>query len=257
MNLREAHGYTYGARSSLRPNKYISKFKTSAQVRNQVADSTVMEMMKELKRIRAEKVTVEELETVKASYAGKFVMAVEKPETIARYALNIQKYNLPDDFYKTYLENINKVTAEDVLRVANKYFNKDQARIIVTSKGAEVVPTLEKLGYKINYFDKEGNPTTKPKMPTAVSNDITPKTVLDKYFDAVGGKDKLEKINSFEQAFETIIARNPLPHITGYICDHQCQNHCTRWDYDSPDLIRDLKKDAAIKGYAESLHQFM
>lgn len=202
MNLREAHGYTYGARSSLRPNKYVSMFKAGAKVRNQVADSTVLEIMKELKKIRTEKVTDKELQTVKASYAGKFVMAVEKPETVARYALNIEKYDLPSDFYETYLEKINAVTADDVQRVANKYFSQDKARIFVTSKGVDVVPALEKLGYKINYFDKEGRTTDKPKMPTTVSSDITPKTVLDKYFDAIGGKEKLQRINSLEQVFE-------------------------------------------------------
>ena len=210
MNLREAHGYTYGARSSLRPDKYISMFKAGAKVRNEVADSTVVEIMKELHKIRTEKVTDTELQTVKASYAGKFVMAVEKPETVARYALNIEKNELPSDFYETYLEKINAVTADDVLRVAQKYFNEDTARIFVTSKGIDVVPALEKLGYKINYYKKNGRSTDKPKMPTAVSNDITPKTVLATYFKAIGGKDKLEKINSYEQTYEMTMQGMPL-----------------------------------------------
>ena len=201
MNLREAHGFTYGARSGLRPDKHISIFKAGAQVRNEVADSTVVEIMKELKRIRTEKVTDEELKNVKASYAGKFVMNVEKPKTIARYALNIEKYNLDKDFYKTFLQKINAVTADDVLRVAQKYFNEDNARIVVTSKGIDVIPALEKLGYTINYFDKEGNPTTKPKMPMSVGN-ATPKMVLENYFKAIGGKEKLEAVTSIEKVEE-------------------------------------------------------
>lgn len=202
MNLREANGFTYGARSSLRPNKYISMFRAGAKVRNEVVDSTVVEIMKELNRIRTEKVTDEELANVKASYAGKFVMAVEKPETVARYALNIQKNELPADFYETFLEKINAVTAADVMRVAQNYFKQNNARIVVTSKGADVIPALEKLGYTINYFDKKGNPTSKPKMPSAVSNDITPESVLKKYFTVVGGKDKLKAINSIEQTYD-------------------------------------------------------
>jgi predicted Zn-dependent peptidase len=210
MNLREAHGFTYGARSSLRPNKFISRFNMSTQVRNDVADSTVVEMFKELNKIRSEKVTAENLKNVKAGYAGKFVMAVEKPETVARYALNIEKNNLPANFYETYLEKINTVSIEDVQRVAQKYFNKDNARIVVTSKGIDVLPALEKLGYKINYFNKEGNPTTKPMMPSAVSNDITPKSVLEKYFTAVGGKDKLTALKSIEQTYEMTMQGMPL-----------------------------------------------
>jgi len=202
MNLREAHGFTYGARSGLRPDKYISMFKAGAKVRNTVVDSTVVEMMKEINRIRTEKVTDEVLKNVKAGYAGKFVMAVEKPETVARYALNIEKNNLPEDFYKTYLEKINAVTADDVLRVAQKYFNKDQARIVITSKGVDVIPGLEKLGYPIHYFDKKGNPTEKPKMLKPIPENVTAQSILDHYYKAVGGKSKLESINSIAQTYE-------------------------------------------------------
>jgi len=210
MNLREVNGFTYGARSELRPSKYISMFRAGAKVRNEVADSTVIEIMKELKKIRTVKVSDKELQTVKASYAGKFVMAVEKPETVARYALNIKKNELPADFYETYLENINAVTADDVLRVAQKYFNQDNARIVVTSKGADVVPALEKLGYPINYFDKNGRPTTKPKMPSTVSSDITPESVLEKYFTAIGGKDKLQAVKTIDQTYEMEMQGMPL-----------------------------------------------
>lgn len=202
MNLREAHGFTYGARSSIPANKYISMFKAGAKVRNQVADSVVVEVIKELNAMYTTKVTETELKTVKAGYSGNFVMEVEKPETVARYALNIQKFKLPENYYETFLEKINAVSANDVMRVAQKYFNKDNTRIVVTSKGSEVIPALEKLGYRINFFDKEGNPVEKPKMPEAVSTDVTPAMVLDKYFKAVGGKDKLEAINSIEQVYE-------------------------------------------------------
>jgi predicted Zn-dependent peptidase len=196
MNLREAHGYTYGARSSVRPDKYISKFSAGASVRNEVTDSTVVQILKELKRIRTEKVKPEVLDIVKASYTGKFVMGVQKPNTVAGYALNIKKKNLPADFYEKYLANINAVTAEDVMRVAQKYFNYDNTRILVVGKAIEVLPNLEKLPYAINYFDKEGNPTDKPEMKKEVPAGVTLETVLDKYFEAIGGKDKVAQIKT-------------------------------------------------------------
>ncbi|MFA7229554.1 MAG: FAD-dependent oxidoreductase, partial [Melioribacteraceae bacterium] len=67
---------------------------------------------------------------------------------------------------------------------------------------------------------------------------------------------KLVEQQKYEEAFELIVSKNPLPHITGYICDHQCMYHCTRWDYDSPVLIRDLKKEAAENGYNGYLTKF-
>lgn len=196
MNLREAHGYTYGARSSINADKYATMFRTSASVRNMVTDSTVIESLKEINRIRTEKVTAETLSNVKAGYVGKFVMALEKPSTIANYALNIKTKDLPEDFYKTYLEKINAVTIEDVMRVANKYFNQDNARVLVVGKALDVLPNLEKLPYNINYFDKEGNPTDKPEMAKPIPAGVTLQTVLDNFIKAIGGKEKVNAVKS-------------------------------------------------------------
>ncbi len=67
---------------------------------------------------------------------------------------------------------------------------------------------------------------------------------------------KLVEQKRFEEAYELIVSKNPLPHITGYICDHQCMNNCTRWDYEEPVLIRELKKEAAEKGFLSYIHKF-
>ena len=188
MNLREAHGWTYGARSSIGVNKYtVSKFKANSQVRNMVTDSAVVEFIKEIKRIRTEKVTNEALSSVKAGYVGRFVMQVEKPQTIARYALNIETEKLPADFYENFIKNIQAVTADDVMRVMDKYVLADNLRILITGKGADVLPGLEKLKIPIFYFDKFGNPTEKPKMKKAAPAGVTVKTVFDNYINAIGG----------------------------------------------------------------------
>lgn len=187
MNLREAHGWTYGARSGLRGSKYVSNFSASTQVRNAVTDSAVVEILKEIKRIRTEKVTEETLKNVKAGYVGKFVMDIEKPTTVARYALQTKTQGLPADFYENYIKNINAVTADDILRVAKKYFLADNLRIVVVSKGADVLPGLEKLNIPIFYFDKYGNKVEKPVAKTA-SADVTAKSVLEKYLTAIGGQ---------------------------------------------------------------------
>ena len=180
-------------------------FRTSASVRNEVTDSTVVQTLKELNRIRTENVTEENLKNVKASYSGKFVRALEKPRTIANYALNIKKNDLPEDYYKNYLKNINAVTVADVKRVANKYFDADHARVLVVGKAVDVLPNLEKLGYKINYFDKYGNPTEKPKMSKPIPKDVTVQTVIDKFVEAIGGKDKVNAIKTVKQKFNAQI----------------------------------------------------
>ncbi len=201
MNLREAHGWTYGARSNIRGDKYVGKFKSNTQVRNAVTDSAVVEFFKELKRIRTEKVAPDMLKNVKAGYIGNFVMQIQKPGTVARYALLTKTQNLPADFYENYIKNINAVTADDIMRVANKYFLADNTRVIITGKGSDVLPGLEKLGIPMFYFDKFGNQIDKPVAKKAVPAGVTAKTVFDNYIKAIGG-DKNAK--SVKTVFSTL-----------------------------------------------------
>lgn len=186
MNLREKHGWTYGARSSIRGNKYVTKFTASAQVRNAVTDSSVVELLKELKRIRTEKVTDKVLKDVKAAYIGNFVMQIEKPETVARYALQTETQKLPADFYENYIKSINAVTVDEVMAAAKKYFMADNARIVVVGKGSEVVPALEKTKIPMFFFDKYGNQVEKPVTKKADAK-VTVQTIVDNYINAIGG----------------------------------------------------------------------
>jgi hypothetical protein len=212
MNLREAHGWTYGARSSIGFDKNIySLFKANTQVRNSVTDSAVVEALKELKKIRTEKVTDDILNNVKAGYVGKFVMQVEKPATVARYALNIETEGLPTDFYENYIKNINAVTPDDIMRVANKYFLQDNARILVVGKGSEVMAGLESTKIPMFYFDKFGNPTEKPAMKKPVPAGVTAKTVIDAYVAAIGGDKAVKSVKSIAYVGSTTIPQAPMP----------------------------------------------
>ncbi|MDO6674069.1 insulinase family protein [Tenacibaculum sp. 1_MG-2023] len=199
MNLREDKGYTYGSYSSLSQdkNKNAGIFKASAAVRNIVTDSAVVEIQKEINKIRYQKVTPEELKNSKAEYIGSFVRNVQKPSVAANFALNIARYNLPSNFYEKYLENINSVTLDDVQNAAIKHFKGDKARIIITGKAIDVLKNLEKTSeYKINYFDAYANPTEKPEMSLPIPAGTTASSVVDNYFKAIGGKDKIASINS-------------------------------------------------------------
>lgn len=201
MNLREDHGWTYGARSVITGNKYVGKFKAGASVRNEVTDSAVVESMKELKRVRTTKVDPTMLATVKAGLIGAFVMDAEKPEFVARQALLVQTQNLPADFYQNYIKNINAVTPEQVEAAAKKYFSYDNARILVVGKASEVLPGLEKLGYNINYYDRFGNPTAKPEQKKA-NADVSAKNIFENYIKAIGG-DKVKEVSTMTSNYET------------------------------------------------------
>lgn len=196
MNLREKHAYTYGAGSSVNADKYVGRFRASSAVRNAVTDSAVVQTLKEINRIKTEPVDAIALKNAKAKYVGDFVLALESPQTVARYALNIKINNLPKDFYETFLQKINAVTAEDVTRVANTYFKPENARIIVVGKGADVLENLEKTGIPILYFDTYASPVSKPEFSKPIPDGVTAQTVMDSYLNAVGGKDKAKTVKT-------------------------------------------------------------
>jgi len=211
MNLREAHGWTYGASASIGAQKYVSKLKSASAVRNVVTDSAVVEFIKEIKKIRTEKVSDELLKNVKASFIGKFVMQVQQPQAVARYALRIETEQLPEDFYENYIRNINAVTPEQVQLAANKYFLVDNTRIVIAGKGSDVLPGLEKLNIPILYFDKYGNPLEKPVAKKEIPAGVTAKTVLDNYIKAIGGEKAVAAVKTIAMLGSTTIPQAPAP----------------------------------------------
>lgn len=197
LNLREKNGYTYGSYSRLGANRYgMSRFSTTAKVRNAVTDSAVVETLKEIKRINNEPVAADVLQNVKAKYTGNFVMALERPQTIANYALNIKLNNLPADFYTTYLQSINDVTIEDVQIAAKKYMRPQNARVIVVGNGSDVLENLEKVGLPIRYYDRFANLTEKPEYEIEMPVGMTIDKVINAYITAIGGQAALENVNS-------------------------------------------------------------
>ena len=202
LNLREDKGYTYGSYSSFRTDKNTrSRIRAFASVRNAVTDSSVVELVKEIKKIQQLPVSKDELDQAKAKYVGDFVLALERPSTIARYALAIQTEGLPEDFYSTYLQKINAVSIEDIQRVTQKYFHLDRARIFVTGKGSEVLENLEKvapLGETLDFrfYDKYGNETERPNYDAALPEGVNAASVIASYLETIGGREKAESIRS-------------------------------------------------------------
>ena len=210
-NLRVDHAYTYGSYSGINPSKYVSRFRANAKVRNMVTDSSIVEILKEINRIRTEDIDAKVLADVKADYVGSFVRALESPQTMAQYALNIKINDLPKDFYATYLEKINNVTIADVKRAANKHFKVDNARIVVVGKGSDVLDNLEKIGIPIKYFDEYANPIDKPEFTKPVPDGVTVQSVLNNYISAIGGKDKAQSINTVFTTADVTIEGVPIP----------------------------------------------
>ena len=201
-NLREDKGWTYGSYSSI-SESYKTKglVLAQAQVKNEVTDSAAVELLIELDKMRDKLVTDEELMSTKAKYTGNFVMSLENPATIAGFARNIITQDLPEDYYNSFLENINNVTKEDVQNAAQTYFSPNKTRIFITGKGSEILEKIEGIEYNgkkltVRYFDQYGSETPRPDY--SVSNDISAEGVINNYIKSIGGAEKLNSISSVE-----------------------------------------------------------
>lgn len=201
QNLREDKAYTYGAYSSLSPNRLVGNFNASTSVRNEVTDSAVTELMLELAKISTEKVSDKELRRVKSQLNGSFGRALESPQRIASYALNTIRYGLDRDFYPTYLQKVEASSANDLLEVASDLMSPKNTNIVVVGDKA-VAEKLARFATsgKVNYLDVNGNPVDMEAM--AAPTDLTPKSVITKYIDAIGGMDAIKKIKNYSLVME-------------------------------------------------------
>jgi len=195
-NLREKHGFTYGAYSSLSPNKQVGIFSAEAAVRNEKTDSSVQELLREINIIRDEKVGEGELERMKNYLSGGFARSLENPATIANFALNIARYNLPADYYQKYLTNLSAVDGNKVQEVAKALLNPSKMHIVIVGNAKQIAKGLDKYG-PVKYFDFEGNEVEAPVEAKADAS-LTTEILIEKVINAVGGKDAIAGIKDLQ-----------------------------------------------------------
>lgn len=206
QNIREDKGYTYGAYSSYSSDRLVGEFSANASVRNEVTDSAITEFLNEFKRLRTELVPEDELANAKAAIIGSFGRSLERPQTLASFALNIERYDLDDDYYEEYIERLNDLSAEDVREAAKKYIKPENLQITVVGKASEIADKLQKFG-ELQYYDKEANVTDKPN--EAVPSDVTTAMVVEDYIKALGGKEALQEVKTMQVTYDVAIQGAP------------------------------------------------
>jgi len=134
-----------------------------------------------------EKVTEEDLQGVKNYMTGTFAYTLQNPQTIASFAINTKKYNLPADYYANYLKNVAAVTIEDVQEMAKKYITPNNAIILVVGDKAAVSEKLTKfsLTKEVNFYDTYGNDYVEALKPAPAG--MTAEMVLEKFVESKYG----------------------------------------------------------------------
>lgn len=145
MNLREEHGYTYGAQSFFNYRRFVGPFLAGGAIRTDVTGPATHELLKELTRIREAELTADELQKAKDSFSKSLVGLFETTGDIASTIGGQFVFGLPPDYYRDLPAQIERVTAADALRVAKQYINPSAIVIVAVGDRAKIEPELKKL----------------------------------------------------------------------------------------------------------------
>lgn len=214
QNLREDKAYTYGCYASQDIDEFGSLLTISGNFRNEVTDSAITQILFEIQKITSELAETDELETTKAAMAGSFARSLESPQTIARFARNIEKYGLDKDYYKNYLKMLAAINKEDILRLAKKYMSAENVNIVVVGN-EEVVDKLKR-------FDKDGTILKLDAFGNEIKEtkvaDITADQLIEKYAlamtkkaDIKSAKEVVKAMKSYEKIIDMTSPQIPIP----------------------------------------------
>lgn len=156
-HLREQKGYTYGAYSGFSATRIRGAWTASTDVRSEVTDPALTDLIDEIRQMREAVVPEKELASAKKSIVAGFALSLESPNAILGNYIDRYIYKLPPDYWDTYPSRIEAVTAADVQRVAQKYWSPDRLQIVAVGELSKVEPALKKLG-TVQTFDAEGKP---------------------------------------------------------------------------------------------------
>ena len=157
QHLREQKGYTYGASSFFGATNIRGAWTASTDVRSEVTDAALTDLIDEIRQMREVPVTDKDLADTKKAIIAGFALPLESPNAVLNLYLDTYLYKLPADYWDTYPSRIDAITAADVQRVAKKYWAPDRLQIVAVGDAAKVEPALKKLG-PVQAYDADGKP---------------------------------------------------------------------------------------------------
>lgn len=158
--LREEKGWTYGANSQVTRPADRGVIRAITEVRTEVTDSALVELLHQMERIRQEPVPPQEMDAARNYLAGSFPLRLETASQVAGQLATQLLLDLPLDDLTGYPERIRRVSADDVQRVAREHLHPDRAAVVVVGDGARILETLEGIA-PIQIFDVRGEPLTR------------------------------------------------------------------------------------------------
>ena len=147
LNLREAHGYTYGASSYFDWRRHSGPFVISTAVQSEVTADAISETLKEIDSMRASEISHDELTLATSYLEGVFPIRYETTAAIASALASMVTFDLPKNYFDTYRSNISAVTAHDVLEAARRHVRPEELQIVVVGNPDVIREPIEALNF--------------------------------------------------------------------------------------------------------------
>jgi zinc protease len=147
LNLREAHGYTYGASSSFDWRREAGPFVVGTAVASDVTVAAIQETLKEIDRMRAEPISESELSLATSYLEGVFPIRYETTAAIAAALASLVIYNLPADWYDIYRARMGAVTVNDVLEAARAHVHPESLQVVIVGDASAIREPLDALAF--------------------------------------------------------------------------------------------------------------
>src|SRR5690606_7942207 len=170
-------------------------------VRNEVTDSAITEFLKEIETLQTELVSDDELDLVKSVVMGNFALSLERPQTIANFALNTARYNLDPEYYHNYLKKVESITPEDIREMANKYLQPYDLHILVVGNKDDIEEKLDVFDDSgdIDFYDTEGNRIENKNL--AIPSGLNGQKVIENYIKAVDPNNQRHVIENLSLSY--------------------------------------------------------
>jgi zinc protease len=155
VHLREEKGYTYGAFSGLSAGQYRGTWSAATDVRSDVTEAALTDLLGELVAIRDTTVSFRELQDRKRGLVATFALSLESPQQVLNYYVTRWIYKLPANYWDDYPRRIMSVSSAQVQAAAKKYLTPSRIQIIAVGDRRKIDPILRKFG-ELEVYDTEG-----------------------------------------------------------------------------------------------------
>ena len=146
VDIRERDGYAYDAHSEYATSRDAATFAAVTEVRNEVMEPALKEVLAEMDRMADQPVTKDELSNVKNYMSGLYLLRLETQDGLANQLNGMKTLGLPENYLETYVTRVRSVEADQILAAAKKYMATGQAAIIVVGDASKIGDAVKKFG---------------------------------------------------------------------------------------------------------------